>query len=261
MPNNFRRPTQQRPRHQRAFLQCAQCGADPLAYTGNSDSDLMEHMSPKHGGQPLTQESVAQLRQLDRAACVICGTTRSRRGELCNHCEDQWYLDGDILRHIVLVLPNVQAFDTPNAQIGAERNQQKTAVIYYVADLDAGPPEWKSNDVRPLASVTTIVHGNPRSLPLACGSNSTVSCSGIGRRSEGRQAHGPLTVGARQRLLASVDFLYAAKRLQFLTRVDFFLKIHSFLGRELATIVEGQRLGTVHIMEGTCSSMRFFHEK
>ena len=34
----IKEPTEQRPRHQRAFLQCAQCGADPLAYTGNSDS-------------------------------------------------------------------------------------------------------------------------------------------------------------------------------------------------------------------------------
>ena len=34
----------------------------------------MGHMGQKHGDQPLIQESVAQLRQLDRAACVICGT-------------------------------------------------------------------------------------------------------------------------------------------------------------------------------------------
>ena len=27
---------------------------------------------------------------------------------------------------------------------------------------------------------------------------------------------------------------------------------------ELSTIVEGQTLGTVHIMEGTCSRLRFF---
>ena len=31
-------------------------------------------------------------------------------------------------------------------------------------------------------------------------------------------------------------------------------------GRENSTIVEGQRLGTVHIMEGTCSGLRFFRE-
>ena len=35
-------------------------------------------MSEKHGGQTLTQVSVAQLRRLDRAACVTCGTIRSR---------------------------------------------------------------------------------------------------------------------------------------------------------------------------------------
>ena len=73
-----RRPTQQGPRHQRAFHRCAQRAADPHAYTGNSDSGLMGHMSQKHRSQPLIQESVAQLRQLDRAACVICGTIRSR---------------------------------------------------------------------------------------------------------------------------------------------------------------------------------------
>ena len=38
-------------------------------------------MGPSH-----TQESVAQLRQLDGTACVICGTIRSRRGNRCNHC-------------------------------------------------------------------------------------------------------------------------------------------------------------------------------
>ena len=31
-----------------------------------------------------------------------------------------------------------------------------------------------------------------------------------------------------------------------------------FLGREHSTIVEGQRLGTVHIMEGSCSRLGFF---
>ena len=64
---NSQRPTQQRPRHQRAFLQCAQCGADPLAYIGHADCGLTGHVSQKHGGQPLAQESVTQLRQLDRA--------------------------------------------------------------------------------------------------------------------------------------------------------------------------------------------------
>ena len=38
-----RRPTQQRPRHQRAFLRCAQCGADPQAHAGKTDTGLMIH--------------------------------------------------------------------------------------------------------------------------------------------------------------------------------------------------------------------------
>ena len=67
MPNT-RRPTQQLSRHQTAFLQCAQCGVDPHAHTRHAGGGLVGHTSQKHGGQTLTQESVAQLRQLDRAA-------------------------------------------------------------------------------------------------------------------------------------------------------------------------------------------------
>ena len=58
--------------------------ADPHAYVGGSDGGLVVCMGQKHGGQSLTQGSVAQL---DRAACVNCGTIRSRRGNRCNHCK------------------------------------------------------------------------------------------------------------------------------------------------------------------------------
>ena len=74
---------------------------------------------------------------------------------------EHWYLDnGDNLCHPILVLPNLQASDTANAKIGAERNKRNTEVIYHVADLDAAPPEWKINDVRPLVSVATAVRGH-----------------------------------------------------------------------------------------------------
>ena len=39
------------------------------------------------GGQQLTQESVVQLRHLDRATCVACDTNRSRRCERCSFCK------------------------------------------------------------------------------------------------------------------------------------------------------------------------------
>ena len=48
------------------------CGLDPEVCKGTSDQGLMLHMVQKHGGQQLIQESVAQLRQLHRAACVLC---------------------------------------------------------------------------------------------------------------------------------------------------------------------------------------------
>ena len=74
---------------------------------------------------------------------------------------DHWYLDdGYIPCDPILELPYPQALDAANAKIGAERNQQKTEVFYIVADPNAAPPDWNINDVRPLASVSTAVHGN-----------------------------------------------------------------------------------------------------
>ena len=72
-----RRPTQQRVRQQWGYLQCAQCAADPQAHVGHSDSGIVTPESQRHGGQTLTPE--------DRAACGICCTIRSRRGNLRNH--------------------------------------------------------------------------------------------------------------------------------------------------------------------------------
>ena len=72
-----RRPTQTRARQQQQeHLRCAQCGSDPAALKGATDHGLMLHMVQKHGGQQLTQESVAQLRHLDRAACVARDTNQ-----------------------------------------------------------------------------------------------------------------------------------------------------------------------------------------
>ena len=95
-----RRPLHQ-PRHQHrcqtlghflrrgreGHLRCAQCGPDPAAFTGATDHGLMLLMVQKHGGQQLTQESVAQLRNLDRAACEACDTIRSRRCHRCRFCK------------------------------------------------------------------------------------------------------------------------------------------------------------------------------
>ena len=86
MPTSWR-PAQQRPNHQRASLQSAQRGADPARTHWTYRWWSRGHMSQTHGGQTLTQESVAQLLQLDRVACAMCGTTRSRRGNRCNHCQ------------------------------------------------------------------------------------------------------------------------------------------------------------------------------
>ena len=84
---------------------------------------------------------------------------------------DCWYLhDGDILCHPVLVLPYLQTCDATNAKIGAERNQQKTEVIYHVLDLDTAPLDWKISEVRFLASVDTAP---PSSKPFYDSENPT----------------------------------------------------------------------------------------
>ena len=56
--------------------------------------------------------------------------------------------------------PNLQAFDTANAKIEAERTPQNTEVIYSVSDLDTALLDWKINEVGPVASVDTAVHGD-----------------------------------------------------------------------------------------------------
>ena len=48
--------------------------------------------------------------------------------------------DGDVLYHPILVSSYLHEFGDGNGKVGAERNPQKTVVIYCVADLDAAPP-------------------------------------------------------------------------------------------------------------------------
>ena len=82
---------QLRPKQQpRKYLGCAQCGSDPAAHVASSDHGLMLHMGQKHGGQRLLSESIGQLRHLDREACVICGTIRSRRCNRCSFLQQQY---------------------------------------------------------------------------------------------------------------------------------------------------------------------------
>ena len=87
MPNS-RRPTQTRVRQQQQeYFRCAQCGPDPKAFRGATDHGLMLRMVQKLSGLQLIHESVAQLRQLDRTACVFCDTVRSRWCHRCSHCK------------------------------------------------------------------------------------------------------------------------------------------------------------------------------
>ena len=68
--------------------------------------------------------------------------------------------DGDILCHPIFMPTYLQEFDVANAEVGAERNPQKTEVICYVNDLDAVPLEWRIRDVQNIAKVSTATAGS-----------------------------------------------------------------------------------------------------
>ena len=69
--------TQPRSRQLRDYLRGAQCGSDPEVYIGNFRSMVASNWFKR----------VAQLRQLDCAACVFCDTSRSQRCNRCSHCK------------------------------------------------------------------------------------------------------------------------------------------------------------------------------
>ena len=131
-------------------------------------------LEPSPGSAHKTQQTQEEFKMNNATGCSKSKTFSSAaqknssaltiRDMLCKKnggLADQWYLDdGDIICHPLLVLPYLQAFDTANAEIGAERNPQKTEVIHYVKDLDAAHLEWRVNDVRPSAFVSTTAHGN-----------------------------------------------------------------------------------------------------
>ena len=92
-PGNSRRQPlpKQQPREPREYLHCAQCGPVADAHWALTDGGLVQHMVQKHGGQVLLQNSVGQLRWLNRQACAHCSTIRSQRcrGNSCGHLPGQ----------------------------------------------------------------------------------------------------------------------------------------------------------------------------
>ena len=63
--------------------------------------------------------------------------------------------DGDIMCHPILVPSCLHEFDDADAKVGAERTAQKTE-----DDLGAAPPEWKTDDVLKMATVSTVTAGS-----------------------------------------------------------------------------------------------------
>ena len=78
---------------QRVLSLCTVLSKSLPAHTASTDGGLMQHMGQKHGGQRLLPDSVGQLRCLDRAACVLCGTIRSQR--CCGLCNSNTFRTDD----------------------------------------------------------------------------------------------------------------------------------------------------------------------
>ena len=99
--------------------------------------------------------------------------------------------DGDILCHPILVPSYLRDFDDANDKVGAERNPQKTEVIYYAADLDAALSEWKIDDVRLHASVSTVAGGST-TLGVAVGPRQFIADQVLAKADVIRAVHGPV---------------------------------------------------------------------
>ena len=81
----FRRPPKPK-QMPREYIRCVQCGPIADAHSASTGGGLLVHVGQKHGGQTLLEESVGQLRWLNRQACVHCGTIRSQRCRRCISC-------------------------------------------------------------------------------------------------------------------------------------------------------------------------------
>ena len=142
------------------------CGA-----TSRSNLHLDRHTRPSR-----RRKTSRRTTQSDAANSKL--QLGSRRSTTCSNggLADRWYLDdGDSLCHPELVLPYLEASDTANVQIGAERNRQKTEVIFYVADLDAAPPGWRNQRRSPTSF-------RCRSSPRKCHTRSCCGTTSVCRR-------------------------------------------------------------------------------
>ena len=52
---------------------------DAHVFTGKDSRGLVQHLVRVHLGQTLNVETAAQLRQLDKAACIICNSIPSEQ--------------------------------------------------------------------------------------------------------------------------------------------------------------------------------------
>ena len=81
-----RRPRQEATSGASVILRCAMCGPSPGAFQPADSRGLLQHLCRTHLGQELTAEAIAQLRNLGKVACRICGGIRARTSPACSRC-------------------------------------------------------------------------------------------------------------------------------------------------------------------------------
>ena len=155
-------------------------------------------------------------------------------------------VDGDIRCFLILVPSCLHEFDDANARVGAERNPQKTDVMYYVDNLGEALLEWRIDDVQNMAKVSTVTAGST-TLAVAAGPRQFIADQLLAKADIIRTMH------ERVQLCQDPQTEFALLRESLgVNRINHILQVHGH------TILQEQRAGEIHDEVGQRSLERLF---
>ena len=156
------------------------------------------------------------------------------------------WMMADIMCHPVLVPSCLHEIDDANNKVGAERNPQKTGVSCCVEDLNAAPPEWKIEDVRKLATVSTVTVGST-TLGVAVGPRQFIADQLLAKADVIRATH------ERVQLCHGPHTEFALLRESLgVSRINHILRVHGH------TILHKKRAAEIYDEVGQMSLERLF---
>ena len=160
---------------------------------------------------------------------------------------DLWYMDdGDVMCHPILVPFFLQEFDAANAKVVAERNHQKTEVIYCENNLDAALLEWRIRDVQNKAKLCTVSAGSI-TLGVAVGPRQYIADQLFGKVDVIRAMH------ERDQLCEDPQTEFSILRESMgVNRINHILRVHGH------TILQEQRAAQIYDEVGQRSLERLF---